>query len=130
MIKIATFDFLGEFKEMGYDLFDYIFDFPESIQVDQVFIDSGYDSVYFVVNLGTLFFVIVGYLVILTIICMLLMFKCSEASWIQVKKKKLKRAFIWNSVLRLIIEGYFEIILALGIASIKTSFVSGSSIEE
>ena len=116
MMKIATFDFLSEFEEMGYDVLGYFLELPDESSVGENFIEAGYESIYFVRNLGTLFFVIFGYIAILIFIGLLFIFKFSKH--LDRMRKKLKGIFIWNSVIRLMIEGYFEITLAIGITTI------------
>ena len=116
MIKIATFDFLSEFEEMGYDVLGYFLELPDDSSMGENFIEVGYESIYFVRNLGTLFFVIFGYIAILIFIGLLFILKFSKH--LDRLRKKLKGVFIWNSVIRLMIEGYFEIILAIGITAI------------
>ena len=116
MIKIATFDFLSEFEEMGYDVLGYFLELPDDSSVGENFIEVGYESIYFVQNLGTLFFVILGYIAILIFIGLLFILKF--AKHLDKLRKKLRGIFMWNSVIRLLIEGYFEIILAIGITAI------------
>ena len=57
-----------------------------------------------------------GYIFVLIFIGILFILRCS--SFLDKPKKKLKEIFIWNSVIRMMLEGYFEIILALGIITI------------
>ena len=116
MIKIATFDFLSEFEEMGYDVLGYFLELPDESSVGENFIEVGYESIYFVRNLGTLFFVIFGYIAIFIFIGLLFVLKFSKH--LERLRKKLKGIFMWNSVIRLLIEGYFEIVLAIGITTI------------
>ena len=57
-----------------------------------------------------------GYIFVLVFIGILFILRC--ASFLDKPKRKLKEIFIWNSVIRMMLEGYFEIILALGIITI------------
>ena len=57
-----------------------------------------------------------GYIFVLIFIAILFILRCS--SFLDKPKRKLKEIFIWNSVIRMMLEGYFEIILALGIITI------------
>ena len=79
MLKIATFDIMPTD-----DIFGATIDPPESEQEDAKFVDVGYESNLFVVNLGTLFITLV---MIMTVpLCILFTKPCkSRSKWLQTK---------------------------------------------
>ena len=108
---IASIDILAE-----YDIMGSIFYYPDFTPIDvglTGFEDVGMDSWYFTQNLGTLFLIIVGYIFGIVSMGILLLVK------FPVPLEKLKMIFAkkiyWNSVLRLVIEAYFDILLGVGI---------------
>ena len=109
MIKIATFDLLD-----WIDLQRKIFFFPDIGPVTPQLDLAGYDTIYFSLNLGTLFFIIVVYLIAVTI-GGLLYIALQYSKALQKIKLKLSEINLTNISIRFIIEGYFEFMLSLAI---------------
>ena len=108
---IASFDILNE-----YDIIGEMFYYPDFNLVDlglTGFEEVGLDSWYFTQNLGTLFLIILVYIVGIILAGALLLVKIS--GFLDKIKQKLVNTLFWNSVLRLLIEAYFDILLGLGI---------------
>ena len=68
---------------------------------------------YFTQNLGTLFFIILGHLIAIIVIGILFCVRIS--GYLQKLRNQLASLLFWNGIIRLLIEAYFDIILALGV---------------
>ena len=109
MIKIASFDILDQFE-----LQQKMFTFPDTGSWSPEAEQAGYDSLYFTLNIGTLFFIILLIGLLLLVLGILYTFRKIFKSLTKIRKK-LHRKIFWNGIIRFLIEAYFEIILVIGI---------------
>ena len=91
-----------------------MFTFPDTGSWSPEAEQAGYDSLYFSLNIGTLFFVVlIIFLLLITTAVFHLLKKFTKK--LNKIRKKLHRKLFWNGLVRFLIEAYFEITLAIGI---------------
>ena len=78
---------------------------------------AGYDSIFFSLNMGTVFFLALALISSILIYGLLLILKLviKPITWL---KMKIEAYLFWNGMLRFLIESYFEIVIAVGINSV------------
>ena len=110
MLTIATFDLLDRLE-----LQSQMFVFPEVEPYTPQLELSGYESIYFSLNIGSLYFILL-FLVFYVIFGALIRFCLSRIKSHKKLKKKIKEKInVENFTLRTMIEGYYEFILCLAI---------------
>ena len=109
MITIASFDILDQFE-----LQQKMFTFPNTGSWSPEAEQAGYDSLYFSLNIGTLFFMVLFAILLLMVYSVLYLLRNLSAK-INTMEMKLSRKLFWNGLIRFLIEAYFEITLAIGI---------------
>ena len=116
MIKIATFDFLDYL-----DLQRRILFFPTIGALSPQLELSGYDTAYFSLCMGTLFFIVViGLGTVLIGATTYLVLHLTRS--LQHLKAKIGEINISNTTIRFLIEGYFEFTLSLAV-NIKMLYI-------
>ena len=106
IITVATFDLLPE------TVLPIFFDFPVKPSYNQAFQDTGYASMFPVMNLGTCFFLFNIYLMQLVIWMVCSCFKDSYQlanRWYE----KYDKLLFWGGLIRLLFEGYLELCLSV-----------------
>ena len=68
---------------------------------------------YFILNLGTLFLIILGHLIAIFVVGILFCVRIS--GYLKKLRDKLASLLFWNGIIRLLIEAYFDVVLALGV---------------
>ena len=109
MTAIAAFD---PIETDGYsrDL-----DIEPKAPIDEKFEATGFESVYFLDNLGSFGFVLAIYALLLIIWIMLLITK-GRSKWLDKKRKKLGNMIFWNSLIMLVTESFLNVGLCVMIA--------------
>lgn len=88
--------------------------FPEVDGFNLNFEENDYDTIYFNLILGTIFFIILAHILMILIVGCLKVVGCGNER-IQTAKNKISKKLFWGGILRLLIESYFELVLAVGI---------------
>jgi len=121
LLNIAAFDVLPTD-----DIFDWFFEFKSSEPVTEKFGALGYETKYFVKNMGTVF--IVGVIFVILLVLTLFLHVLNKIVNISVTEKVanwMYRMVCWNPILRLLIESY--IFIALSCCINLTEFTFGDS---
>lgn len=69
----------------------------DTVELSTTFYDLGYESVYFVLNVGNILVGIVMIAVLLTIL--VVTFCCTSVPWIKRQRDKVSKYLLWNTVL-------------------------------
>ena len=104
IMAIAAFDFY-DFSEALHE----IFMIPPTEPISSNFETIGFESSYFLVNMGTMLLFYIFYLVLLAVILPLL----SISKSCQKKRKKLSKKLKWNSLITLMNESYQIVVVCL-----------------
>jgi len=107
MIEIAIFDFVPSdliLEKVGY--------FPQEDNFNLNFQTVGYDSVYAVPNLGTIFFIILSFIVLIPIAMCLTCFS-RELKELHKHASSLNDFIYWTGTVRFLMESYMELVLAI-----------------
>ena len=106
IINVATFDLLPG------TVLPLFFDFPDKPAFNQGFQDTGYGSMYPLLNLGTCFLLFNIYIFQVLIWAITGCFKdCSDCA--QRWHSKYHKSLFWGSIIRLLFEGYLELCLSV-----------------
>jgi len=121
LLKIASFDFLPTD-----DIYDWLFEFKSSEPVTEKFGALGYETKYFVKNMGTVF--IVGVILAILLVLTLFLYVLNAIFNLSVTDKVanwMYRMVCWNQILRFLIESYM--LIALSCCINLTEFTFGDS---
>ena len=121
LLNIASFDFLPTD-----DIFDWFFVFKSSEPVTEKFGALGYETNYFVKNMGTVF--IVGVILAILLVVTLFLYVLNAIFNLSVTEKvanRMYRMVCWNPILRFLIESYM--LIALSCCINLTEFTFGDS---
>ena len=86
--------------------------FPQVDNFNLAFQTIGYESTYAVPNLGTIFFIFLGYLILVPISSCLTFFSVDNRD-VRKPAKKLRRFLYWKGTFRFLLESHMEIVLAV-----------------
>ena len=119
LMQIAAFDVI-ETDELIND----ILRLPPTDPVNEQFMALGFESVYFINNLGSLFIVFIS-LVVLMLIYVSIDSLTEKSYWVEQSLQKLKKYLFWDSLIHFMLESYMIISVccmislkhSLGIAS-------------
>ena len=106
MIEIAIFDLVPNDLLLGNVYF------PQEDNFSINFAMIGYESIYAVPNLGTIFFIFLTFLILIPI-GWCLKFFAVDTREVRKPNKKLREFLYWKGIIRFLIESYMELILAV-----------------
>ena len=106
LVTIANFDIIPTDA-----VFDLIFVWPEEDPFNQSFESFGLESYYAIANLGTVFAVVIVYLILMIIQFTAWVF-ASKMRRAKKVSEKLSNFLYWGGIIRLLMEGFLEMIIA------------------
>ena len=125
-MEIAAFDFY-DFSDLIHDRFE----IPHTEPINTNFETIGFESSYFLINMGTMFLFYIYYILCILIKTCLQPFATKKNKRTKKIYRKLRHTIIWGSLITLINETYAMIVLSvlinLQIVSFKTSGLSWMS---
>ena len=123
LLNIAGFDFLPTDN-----IFDWLFEFKSSEPLTARFETIGYETTYFVKNMGTMF--IFGVIFAILLVLTLFLYVLNAIVNISVTEKvanRMYRMVCWNPILRFLIESYIFIAISCCINLTEFTFADSGS---
>ena len=102
-----------------------MFFFPETGALNNRCDLAGYDSIYFSLSLGTVYFIALAYLLLIVMIGSMDCILKASKSKCQTIMKRLHGLLFWNSIIMFAVETFFEILIALAINLQKPEYSFG-----